>query len=133
LTFPFQTDDYKDFLAATNGMGASWEGIIVDPPLFAGSEVRWITEEEEYFTDLAADILPGIFDLIWDICNDEEWLTVGMTLEIGSQDIDEVWLLPPPKVKELVAIYLDQRERGSEIKALFENAITAWAGSIGRF
>jgi hypothetical protein len=126
-------DDYKDFLAATDGMGASWGGIIVDPPLFAGSEVRWITEEEEYFTDLAADIFPDIFDSIRDIYDDEEWPTVGMPLEIGSYDIFEVWLLPPPKVKELVAIYLDQRERGSEIKALIKNAITAWAGSLGEF
>lgn len=126
-------DDYKDFLAATNGMGASWGGIIADPPLFAGSEVRWITEEEEYFTDLAADILPDVFHLIRDIYDDGEWPTVGMPLEIGSQDIDEVWLLPPPKVKELVAIHLDQRERGSEIKTLIENAVTAWAGSLGEF
>jgi len=40
-------DDYKEFLATTNGLGASWDGITEGPPLFPASEVRWISEEEE--------------------------------------------------------------------------------------
>ena len=126
-------DDYKDFLATTNGMCASQGGIDPDIPLFPASEVRWITEEEEYFTDLTADILPDIFNLIRDIYDNEEWPKVGTPLEIGSEDIDEVWLLPPLKVKELVAMYLNQRERSTELKAIIENAVTSWAGSVGEF
>jgi len=126
-------DDYKDFLATTNGMDASWGGILQDPPLFPASKVRWITKEEEYFTDLTADILPDVFILIRDIYDNEKWPKVDTPLEIGSEDIDSVWLLPPVKVKELVAMYLNQRDRSADIKAFIENAIISWAGSVGGF
>jgi hypothetical protein len=125
-------DDYKDFLATTDGMGASWGGIIPKPPLFPASEVRWITKED-YFTDLDADIFPGIFGLTKEIYGDEQWPMVGMPLQIGSEDIDEVWLLPPLKVKEIVAMYLTVRERSAEAKTIIENIITSWAGSVGEF
>jgi hypothetical protein len=126
-------NDYKDFLATTNGMGAAWDGFVAEPPLFPASEVRWITKEEDYFTDLRADLLPdsaGSLSKIYDI---EEWPRVGTPLEIGSEDINEVWLLPPSKVKEIVSTYLKQRDRSAEIKTLIENAVTSWAGSVREF
>jgi len=56
-----------------------------------------------------------------------------MPLEIGSEDIFEVWLLPPLKVKELVAMYLNQRARSAQIKTFIESAIKSWAGSVEEF
>ncbi|PMD18443.1 hypothetical protein NA56DRAFT_751393 [Hyaloscypha hepaticicola] len=106
-------NDYKDFLEATNGMGESWGGFIVEPPLFAASEIS--------------------FNLLMDIYNDEQWPTVGTPLEIGSADINHVWLLPPPKVKEIVSMYLNQRGLSVKIKTLIENAVTSWAGSVREF
>lgn len=126
-------DEYKDFLETTNGMGESWGGFIVEPPLFPASEVRWITKEEEYFTDLTADFFPESFNLLMEIYNDEQWPTVGTPLEIGSADINNVWLLPPPKVKEIVSMYLKQRGRNEKIKTLIKNGVTSWAGSITEF
>jgi hypothetical protein len=126
-------NDYKDFLETTNGMDESWVGFMVEPALFPASEVRWITKEEEYFTDLTADFLPDSFNLLMEIYNDEQWPTVGTPLEIGSADINHVWLLPPPKVKEIVSMYLKQRGRSAEIKALIENAVMSWAGSLREF
>jgi hypothetical protein len=71
--------------------------------------------------------------LIRDIYDNKQWPKVGVPLEIGSEDIYQVWLLPPPKVKELVVMYLEQRERSAEIKAPVEKTITSWAGSVGEF
>lgn len=62
-----------------------------------------------------------------------KWPKVGTPLEIGSEDIYQVWLLPPPKVKELLILYLKQRERSVEAKASIENAIISWAGSVREF
>lgn len=126
-------NDYKEFLAATNGMSASWGGIIEDAPLFPASEIRWITKDEASFTDLTAEFLPEVFTLIRDIWDNGQWPKVGTPLQIGSEDIDEVWLIPPPKVKELVSMYLKQRERSPELKASIETGIKAWAGSIEEF
>ena len=126
-------NDYKDFLATTNGMGKAWDGFEAEPPLFPASEVRWITKEEEYFTDLRADLLPDSAGSLSQIYDTEEWPTVGTPLEIGTEDINSVWLLPPSKVKEIVSTYLKQRYRSAEIKSLIENAVTSWAGSVREF
>ena len=127
-------NDYKDFLATTNGIGAAWDGFMSEPPLFPASEVRWITKEEEYFTDLRAELLPDSAGSLKHIHDDnEEWPTVGTPLQIGSEDINEVWLLPPSKVKEIVSTYLKQRDRSAEITTLIENAVTSWAGSVREF
>lgn len=56
-----------------------------------------------------------------------------MPLQLGSQNIDEVWLLPPSKVKELITFYLDIRERSSENRAAIEKAMKSWAGSVEEF
>lgn len=125
-------DDYKEFLAATNGMGPSWGGVITDTPLVPASEIRWITVEEDYFTDLAADFVPDIFHVLY-TTHEDEWPTVGRTLEIGSEDIDNVWLLPPAKVQELVSHYLGLRGHSGETNQTIESAATAWAGSVADF
>jgi hypothetical protein len=126
-------NDYKDFLATTNGMGKAWDGFEAEPPLFPASEVRRITKEEEYFTDLRADLLPDSAGSLSQIYDTEEWPTVGTPLEIGTEDINSVWLLPPSKVKEIVSTYLKQRYRSAEIKSLIENAVTSWASSVREF
>ncbi|KAE9364189.1 hypothetical protein N431DRAFT_496761 [Stipitochalara longipes BDJ] len=125
--------DYKDFLTITNGMGASWGGIMADPPLHPASEVRWITKEEDYFTDLDAELLPDIRILMDDVYDRGGWPKVGMPLEIGVWDVYHVWLLPPVKVKELVSMYVKQREKNLETKVAIEKAMTSWAGSVEEF
>jgi hypothetical protein len=127
---PSLPNDYRDFLAAKNGMGASWGGIIFDPPLFPASKFQWIDADEDYYTELGADILPDVYTLIRKEGHHENWPKVGVSLQIGSEDIFDGGLLPPAKVKRLVAFYLSQRDLRAETRIVIENAITSWTGSV---
>jgi hypothetical protein len=47
----------KEFISVSNGLGRSWSGIVLDPPLHSVEEVQWEVEEV-YFTDLTLELLP---------------------------------------------------------------------------
>lgn len=87
--------DYKEFLRLSNGFGAPFGGIHFEPALYPVADIRKITDEEDYFTDLTLELLRDV-DLGMAI--KEYDVTVGKAIEIGTEDIMNTWLIPPPQV-----------------------------------
>ncbi|KAF2257783.1 hypothetical protein CC78DRAFT_432242, partial [Lojkania enalia] len=102
--------DYKEFLMVSNGFDAPFGGIIMEPSLFPVEKIRWLGDEEDYFTDLPLDIPADWTCLCHHSERPLEWPLVGKAIEIGTMDIDNIWLLPPAnvdKVKQKVRSILD--------------------------
>jgi SMI1 / KNR4 family (SUKH-1) len=128
-------EDYKEFLSLSDGLGSSWGGIIMQPPLHPTSDVRW-EDDEDYFTDLRLEILP--FE-VSSICREfpglaeaDDWPRVGRTIQIGQRDIDVVWLLLPATVAKVRDAYLhivDSKEAPEGLKTIVMNAVNSFAGS----
>ncbi|KAJ4302685.1 ribosome-recycling factor [Kalmusia sp. IMI 367209] len=120
-------DDYKEFLKVSNGFGPLYNGVIFNPPLLKVEEVRWLTDEEDYFTDLHFDPLDDTGVASSDV-------TVGKAIEIGKHDIYNTWLIPPSKTdeyKEYVRKTLDHRSSNvsEERKKKMRQQIQSFAGS----
>ncbi|KAH6848509.1 hypothetical protein BKA58DRAFT_445167 [Alternaria rosae] len=123
ITLP---SDYKAFLRFSNGFGSAWGHPLGDfqtPPTL--DKLRWLDPtEEDYFTDLSLD-LPTRWDK-WPFappptakayaCDDvSEHFLIGRALEIGTQEIDNTWLLPPSTImpiKQAVKKMLDDGSLG---------------------
>ncbi|KAK4500136.1 hypothetical protein PRZ48_008322 [Zasmidium cellare] len=141
-------DDYKEFLKITNGFGDDEEGIFngvfPDPALHDVSEVKWI--EEEYF-QLPVDLLelPREYE---DIVGQEqrrsqpdgdfEWDTAfpifDRVLEVGTRDIDNLWLVHPGLVEQVREKYHEMYVKGNEKqKKVIKRAMEAFAGSKEAF
>ncbi|KAF2181682.1 hypothetical protein K469DRAFT_752576 [Zopfia rhizophila CBS 207.26] len=125
-------DDYKEFLSISNGFESGFSGILFEPPLHRTTELRWFGDDEGYFTDLPLD-LPvhpyGVARSHDEIT--ENWPTVGMAIEIGTEDIDNTWLIPPKKIEEVtskIAGILENNEYGEDLKTSFRIAIRDFAG-----
>ncbi|KAF1981125.1 hypothetical protein K402DRAFT_398822 [Aulographum hederae CBS 113979] len=132
-------NDYKTFLSISNGFAWSWNGIIMDAPLHPASKLRWFRDDETYFTELSITIDESF------IHTDEQrrtkysidaWPTVGRAIEIGHEDIDNVWLLPPENTKRLKDWYLaiiDDDEISEQLRMAALKTISAFAGSRKEF
>ncbi|KAI4663365.1 uncharacterized protein J4E78_003777 [Alternaria triticimaculans] len=123
--------DYKTFLRLSNGFGSPWGHPLGDlqTPLHPVDKLRWLDPaEEDYFTDLTLD-LPTRWDK-WPFappptkkayaCDEEtEHFLIGRALEIGTQEIDNTWLLPPSTItpiKQAVKKILDDETLGEREK-----------------
>jgi len=137
-------DDYKTFLRLSNGFGSPWGHPLGDlqTPLHPVDKLRWLDPaEEDYFTDLTLD-LPTRWDK-WPFappptkkayaCDEvTEHFLIGRALEIGTQEIDNTWLLPPSTVKPIkdaVKKMLDDETLGEREKNSVRVAIKDFAGS----
>jgi hypothetical protein len=123
-------DDYKEFLAATNGFGSCFGGILFEPPLHPCEEIRWFEDDEDYFIDLTLDIP---IDLNCTGEDFEDWAKVGKAIEIGTEDIYNVWLIPPQKLSEVkakVRSVLEGKEYSEQLKNSVRTAATEFAGSM---
>ncbi|KAF1947039.1 hypothetical protein EJ02DRAFT_450015, partial [Clathrospora elynae] len=134
-------EDYKTFLCISNGFGAAWGHPLGDyqPPLHPVSSLRWLQDCEDYFTELSLDI-PAPWHH-WPFAPapktqtsyGEEHFTVGRALEIGTEGIDNTWLVPPSTVspiKEQVRDMLASGELGQREKESVSCAVGGFAGSI---
>ena len=136
--------DYKTFLRLSNGFGSPWGHPLGDlrTPLRPVDKLRWLdSAEEDYFTDLTLD-LPTRWDK-WPFappptkkayaCNEvTEHFLIGRALEIGTQEIDNMWLLPPSTVtpiKDAVTKMLNDETLGEREKNSVRVAIRDFAGS----
>jgi hypothetical protein len=124
--------EYKDLLAFTNGLGASWGGYFPVAPLYEASEVKW--------TDIGflGGMLPDLINIdgqsILGNFNYEGWPGLDRVIEIGSEDILCVWLLPPPFVRLVANAYLEAWEQGSEAEQRsLGTAIREFAGGMEEF
>jgi hypothetical protein len=136
ITLP---DDYKEFVLTTNGFGAAFGGIINEPPLHPLSELRCFGDDEDYFTELCLDI-PGnkIISIVqaWDADGNADWVKVGKAIEIGTEDIDNLWLLSPTKmdeVKDRVRDVLNSDKYDERIKTSVRHMMESFAGSEEKF
>ncbi|KAI4640840.1 hypothetical protein J4E93_008433 [Alternaria ventricosa] len=136
--------DYKTFLRISNGFGSPWGHPLGDlqTPLHPVDKLRWLdSAEEDYFTDLTLD-LPTRWDK-WPFappptkkayaCDEvTEHFLIGRALEIGTQEIDNTWLLPPSTItpiKQAVTKMLDDETLGEREKDSVRVAIRDFAGS----
>jgi len=136
--------DYKTFLRISNGFGSPWGHPLGDlqTPLHSVDKLRWLDPaEEDYFTDLTLD-LPTRWDK-WPFappstkkayaCDEvTEHFLVGRALEIGTQEIDNTWLLPPSTItpiKQAVRKMLDDGSLGEREKNSVRVAIRDFASS----
>ncbi|KAI4606332.1 hypothetical protein J4E83_010140 [Alternaria metachromatica] len=136
--------DYKTFLRLSNGFGSPWGHPLGDlqTPLHPVDKLRWLDPaEEDYFTDLTLD-LPTRWDK-WPFappptkkayaCDEvTEHFLIGRALEIGTQEIDNTWLLPPSTIvpiKQAVKKMLNDETLGEREKNSVRAAIEDFAGS----
>ncbi|KAI4929081.1 hypothetical protein J4E85_005705 [Alternaria conjuncta] len=136
--------DYKTFLNISNGFDSPCGHPLGDlqTPLHPVDKLRWLNPaEEDYFTDLTLD-LPTRWDK-WPFappptkkayaCDEEtEHFLIGRALEIGTQEIDNAWLLPPSSItpiKKAVRKMLDDKTLGEREKNSVRVAIRDFAGS----
>jgi len=136
--------DYKTFLRISNGFGSPWGHPLGDlqTPLQPIDKLRWLdSAKEDYFTDLTLD-LPTRWDK-WPFappptkkayaCDKvTEHFLIGRALEIGTQEIDNTWLLPPSTIvpiKQAVKKMLDDETLGEREKNSVRVAIRDFAGN----
>ncbi|KAL9083741.1 MAG: hypothetical protein Q9165_008407 [Trypethelium subeluteriae] len=146
-------DDLKEFLLLTNGygqdnimdVGGDWihdvdgffNGISHDPGFYGVDEIRWV-EDEEFQQPLEMLNLPMGFgeDLVpkrnhsspyaWD----SPFPLCERRLQLGSSDVESLFLVEPSIVKEAQEVYLKMYESASsEQKHVLDRAIIAFAGS----
>ena len=136
ITLP---DDYKEFVLTTNGFGAPFSGIINEPPLHPLSDLRCLSDDEDYFTELCLDI-PGdkIIPIVqaWDADGNADWVKVGKAIEIGTEDIDNLWLISPSKmdeVKDRVRNVLNSDKYNERMKTSVRHMMESFTGSDERF
>ncbi|MCJ1310369.1 hypothetical protein MMC25_004033 [Agyrium rufum] len=130
--------DYKEFLHISNGLGSTWGGILFEPPLHPTKDVKWLKKEEEgYLTDIPLAWLPEWHPLHFPRRDGEEWVTVGSVIELGTEDIDSVWLLPPETVARRRDAYIRHYENEAAAscgqRMAFDIAVQAFAGSREAF
>lgn len=135
--------DYKNFLQISNGtVGHMWGHPLGDfqPPLHTVDKLRWLDPaEEDYFTGLALDIPARWAN--WPFAprptangygDYPEHFVIGCALELGFEDIDNVWLIPPSTVtpiKDAVKKLLEDEDLSELDKNSVRNAVRDFAGS----
>ncbi|PVI01533.1 hypothetical protein DM02DRAFT_475392, partial [Periconia macrospinosa] len=88
-------DDYKEFLSITNGCSPMFGGILYEPALDAVQDIFWITDKP-YFVELPLTMIDD--SIFWN-----NNVQVGPIIQIGTEDIDNTWLVPPSKMDEFKA------------------------------
>ncbi|KAJ4401904.1 ribosome-recycling factor [Didymella pomorum] len=132
--------DYKEFLSVTNGFGPAFSGIILEPPLSPLSDIRWLKDDEDYFTDLYLDMPGRVFMSIRPRGFDGEpdWTKVGKAVQVGSEDIFELWLIRPRVVEDVktrVNLILNREDNDydEKAKASLRHMVEDFAGSWEEF
>lgn len=140
ITLP---EDYKEFLRITNGFGEKNKGIFngfyPNPALYATEKVKWYSETWIQEPVELLDLPRNIQDLAKKAkdCSSAEqrrWDTplpvFDRVLEIGSQDVHSLWLIPPGLVNKCKAVYQEMYNEGDERqKRAIVRAMEAFAES----
>ncbi|KAH7113754.1 hypothetical protein B0J11DRAFT_398400, partial [Dendryphion nanum] len=134
-------NDYKSFLLLTNGFGAPFNGIIFESELFKIQDVHWIPEDQTYFSELELDI----FDFAAGYPLQDSsiiWPVIGRSLVIGTAHPENMFLIPPTKVKEVqdvVSSILSPQEGDPDLRVsqdarrAVKNMVEDFYGSVDRF
>ncbi|KAF2483431.1 hypothetical protein BDY17DRAFT_310440 [Neohortaea acidophila] len=142
-------DDFKAFLKISNGFGQDEEnGMANDecphPALHGTSAVHWV--EENYFVAPVALLqLPTEYEelvgtekkssqVLEGIEFDTAFPLFDRVLEVGTRDIDSLWLVQPDLVKQCVAQYGKMYDKADEKqKKIIVRAMESFAGSKEAF
>ena len=141
ITLP---QDYKAFLSISNGLGCNDDGIyngyFPDPSLHAASDVHWV---EDDYIELPVELLeiPREIEALIPAEKHKsrlQWDTplplFDLVLELGTADIDSIWLVHPRLVAQARGAYMKMHEvANGEQRKVLERAIQAFAGSMDAF
>ncbi|KAI4719251.1 hypothetical protein E4T48_04513 [Aureobasidium sp. EXF-10727] len=130
ITLP---DDFKTFLRISNGFGGIWNGSSPGPPLRSTEEIDWLdySEYELVFDQLTH---PWLADYQKTPQTDDNQLPeppiFTNVICVASEDIDDVWLIPPQMMQQMRDHYKKLYEMLNEDrKRIIERAIDDFAGS----
>jgi len=130
-------EDYKEYLRITNGNDNAFGGIIREAPLFKCEDIRWIADDEDYFSELTLDIPANSARIAIALTGDGgDWPAVGRGIVIGSEDIDNTFLIRPETVKQVkdkVRRILESEDVTDDIKRSVRNGAQDFAGSLEEF
>jgi hypothetical protein len=143
-------EDYKEFLGISNGFGTFtgmedgiFNGYGPDPELYPVDKVNW--NSEPYFQIPVQLIeLPREIELLADTSTKTDtdgcldWDTplplFDRVLEIGTRDIDNLWLVHPGLVAQAKVAYGQMYERANDSqRRLIDRAMESFAGSRAAF
>jgi hypothetical protein len=131
--------DYKEYLSIANGNEAAFGGIINEAPLLKCEDIRWISDNEDYFSDLTVDIPADMFKMVYELYDDAlDWPKIGRSIIIGMEDVNITFLVPPEavaEVKETIQFILNSTEEKvtEEDKNSVRHSVQDFAGSMDDF
>ncbi|KAF5022831.1 hypothetical protein F66182_5125 [Fusarium sp. NRRL 66182] len=108
MTLP---DDYKEFFKISNGFGRAWNGYYCDPGLHKVQDVSWIESDFEVPFLEFHESISGSQEL--QLSDGREWPSSGPMIEIESEDVLSVSLLPPKQAKSILEAY-EEAMNGSD-------------------
>ncbi|CAD0082647.1 unnamed protein product [Aureobasidium vineae] len=130
ITLP---DDFKTFLRSSNGFGGIWNGYFPGPPLRSTDEIDWLdySEYELVFDQLSH---PWLANYQKDLpTHGEEFPEPPIftnVICVASEDIDDVWLIPPQMMQQMREHYKKVYEMlNDDGKRIIERSIDDFAGS----
>ena len=144
-------EDYKEFLAISNGFAVDcspshglFNGYHCDPALKAANEVDWVNEPWFEIPVQALGISLELEKSAWDgmtrvsaegvMTWDTPLPLFTRIIDIGTEDIDNLWLVHPNIMKEARDAYYAMYDKGDERqKRLTERAMREFAGSREEF
>ncbi|KAH4014821.1 hypothetical protein HBI82_194240 [Parastagonospora nodorum] len=125
--------DYKSYLLLSNGNDAAFGGIINEAPLWKCEDIRWLRDDEDYFSDLHIDIPADMSTIAYQVSGDTtDWPTMGRSIVIGQEDVDTTFLITPDtvaRVKQKVREILDSKV-SEEVKISVRRAVQDFAGGM---
>lgn len=128
-------DDFKEYLSITNGMNTPFTGILLGPPLHSSTDTHWLPDDDE-FKNMFFECLEVMYSISREFTDLQPWISMGKVIEIGQEDIDQVWLIPPSKMAEVKAKVLSvlHGDRYSvAAKDSVRHAMQDFAGSVEGF
>lgn len=121
-------DDFKAFLRISNGSEGIWNGYFPGPPLRSTAEIDWL-DYSEY--ELMFDQL-NLMQLENELDSDEfsEFPIFTEVICIASEDIYDVWLIPPGTMEHMRDHYKKLYDAVDDHgKRVIQRAIDDFAGS----
>ncbi|CAD0085325.1 unnamed protein product [Aureobasidium mustum] len=123
-------EDFKAFLRISNGFGGIWNGCFPGPYLRSTDEIDWL-DYDEWELEFDQLTLPSLE--CYKIVNDAEFPDQPIftdVVRIASQEIDDIWLIPPGMMQYMREYYKEIYEVvNDDGKRIIDRSINDFAGS----
>lgn len=128
-------EDFKEFLAYTNGLDESWTGIIFESPLHSATDICWYGDDpHHYMTEILSDLPAELLGInVFQIDRDLDYNTlpkVNRAIEIGNQETMNLWLLPVEAVNSAREMYAQTRGRSDVLQRYVDMGIREFCGGM---